>query len=399
VGEITSYSVLGSPADDDVLVIVDVSDTSMSPAGTTKQIDLLTVRGYTELQGLQFMTGGGTVISTDISGAVSAGYTGLYLDPRYVWDMSGLTFNGIQNFTIESRMNGSIGWTGNIAYNASGYIKTGTGSPADGIKVYAATPGGSTATQGVIFRRCVFVGSNSRAVIHYGGGQRQCGLVDSLVYNTDASSGAYAVCLDSALSDNNSESGIFSFTGGGGLAGAYGALGIGVYDQTQHANDTQFHDLNTAGGTYAIVKDGGGGHTFLSHYDRSNPSAATIWNHGGGRLIFVGGEDENSTGVSHLVDGSACQTILIGRTVTATSNNTTCEVSAGSLIFRDFAGFNAAQTFAVSGTGAVDMWDPSIAGANVTISGTAGTLVLPSQFAGHGSSPVLTSWSGTITRP
>src|SRR5260221_3319324 len=241
--------------------------------------------------------------------------------------MSGMVLNSVQDFMIESRMTGSIGWTGNIAYNTGGYIDTGSGQ--DGIQVYASTPGGGTATQGVVFRNCVFAGSHSRAVIHYGGGQRRCGLVDCLVYNTSAAAGAYAVVNGSALSDNNSEQNIFSFTGGGGLAGAYAALGIGTSDQTQHANDTWYYGLVTAGGTYAIVKSNGGGHTFLEHYDRSSPSTATVWNHGGGRLLFIGGEHQNATGVLHLVDAAAAKTTITKATITQVTSTTNCQVSAG----------------------------------------------------------------------
>jgi hypothetical protein len=38
VPEVTSYASLTSPQDDDILMIVDVHDTSMSGEGTTKQI-------------------------------------------------------------------------------------------------------------------------------------------------------------------------------------------------------------------------------------------------------------------------------------------------------------------------------------------------------------------------
>src|SRR5579863_1158706 len=168
MGKITSYAVLSAPADGDLLLAVDVSDTSMASTGTDKQVTFTTVRSY--MSPLQYLTGGGTISTSTITSAQSAGYTGLYLDPRFVWDMTGVVFNAIQNFTVESNMVGSIGWTGNISYNTNGYIKVGTGTPADGIQVYASTPGGSTQTQGVIFRNCVFVGSCTRACIHYGGG-------------------------------------------------------------------------------------------------------------------------------------------------------------------------------------------------------------------------------------
>lgn len=347
-------------------------------------------------RGLQFLTGGGTISTATITAAQGLNFQGIYLDPRFVWDMSGLVINAVQNFVIESAMMGSIGWTGHISWNSTGYIKTDTGSPADGIQVYASTPGGTTQTQGIIFRNCVFKGSHSASVIHYGGGQRRCGLVDCLVYNTSTAAGAYAVKIDSGLSDNNSENMIMSFTGGGGLAGGYAALGIGISDQTQHANDTWYYGLATSSaGAYSIVKNNGGGHTFVEHYDRSSPSVATVWNHGGGRLQFYGGEHQNNTGLSHLVDSTSAKTIINGATVTNNGSANTIQVSAGSLIFRDFVTFNGANTLALSGTGVIDLSDPALGCSNATVSGSAGTLLLAGNYAGQGSAPVLTSWTGT----
>src|SRR6185437_10288416 len=140
--------------------------------------------------------GGGTISTATIANVKAAGYTGMYLDPRYIWDMSGVTFNGVQDFMIESRMIGSIGWTGNIEYNTNGYIATSTGGAASGVSVCASSPSGSTSTQGVIFKNCTIVGNNPSAVIQFGGGQRRCGLVDTLVYNT---AGSFAAIIGSGL--------------------------------------------------------------------------------------------------------------------------------------------------------------------------------------------------------
>lgn len=428
----------------------------------------------THVNGLQTLTGGGPITAGMITAAQAAGYQGIFLDPRFVWDASGLVVNGVKNFIIESRMVGSIGWLGNIAYNAGGYITTSTGSPADGIQVYASNPPGNP-TQGIIFKNCVIVGANSNAVVHFGGGQRRCGLVDTLVYNTlsaattvaagsngtavstftgtqalsVASSAAFpasgtlfvatstgtaqitysgtgtgvlnnctlvsgsgtlatggSVALatfgaitDTGLSANNSEDMIFSFTGGGGIAGAYAALGIGIAGSSG-ANDTWYYDLATSGGTYGIVKTSGGNHNFIGHYDRSSPATASVWNHGGGRMMFVGGEDQNGVGLAHLIDAGTAQTILLNRMVTQFSTpTTTMQVSAGALIARGSVIFNLAQTIALSGTGVLDLSDPAISASLLTVSGSAGTLVLPSAFAGTGSAPILTSWTGTTNFP
>lgn len=365
----------------------------MAATGTTKKLSLSALRGYlTGFTGLQYMTGGGTITTSTITTAQGNGYAGLYLDPRAVWNMGGTVFNGIQNFIIESRMTGSIGWTGNIAYNTSGYIDTGSGT--DGIQVYASTPSGGTATQGVIFRNCVFKGTNTRSVIHYGGGQRRCGLVDTLVYNANSSSGAYGVAVDSGLSDNNSENGIFSFTRGGGIAGAYAALGLGVFDQTQHANDTLWDGLSTSGGTYAINRQGGGGHVFDMFYDRSNASTATVLSAGGSRMVFRGTEFQNNSGLSLQVTGG--NVILNSCTITQNGASTTIAQTGGTLTFRDFVNFNSAQTMTLA-SGTADFQDGSLQCSNLTITGTTGTLALRATYPGAGSAPVHSGFSGTVS--
>src|SRR5262249_36948779 len=206
---------------------------------------------------------------------------------------------------------------------------------------------------------------------------------------------AFGVMVDSGLSDNNSEDMIFSFAGGGGIAGAFAALGIGVADQTQHPNDMVWFDLPTKGGSYGIIKVNGGNQAFVNYYDRSNPSVATIWHHGGSRITLISGEDQNTTGLSHLIDVSASQTILINRTVTQSgAATTTCNITAGSLILRGSGQANTAQTWTVSGTGIVDFSDPAWGAANVTVSGSAGTLLLAGNYAGAGTPPIVSSWTG-----
>lgn len=392
MGKISSYGTLATPAGGDLLVAVDVSDTTMAATGTDKTLTLAALQAFVTTPGLLYVTGGGTISTSTITTAQGNGYTGLYLDPRAVWNMGGVVFDAVQDFIIESRMTGSIGWTGNITYNTSGYIDTGSGT--DGIQVYASTPGGSTATQGVIFRNCVIKGTNSRAVVHFGGGQRRCGLVDTLVYNANSTSGAYGVAVDSGLSDNNSENSIFSFTGGGGIAGAYAALGIGVFDQTQHANDTLWTGLSTSAGTYAINHANGGGHMFTMFYDRSSPATATINSTGGGRLVIQGTELQNGSGNSVICSGG--EVILNACTVTATSNSTTIVQTGGSVIFRDYVNFNAAQTMTLNG-GTADFSDAALGCSNLSVTGSSGALVLLSSYPGSGSAPVHSGFSGTVS--
>lgn len=335
-------------------------------------------------QSLQFLTGGGAITTSTITAAQSAGCQGIFLDPRFVWDASGLVISDTSNFVIESRMQGSIGWTANISYDTGGYIKTDTGSPADGIQIYDSTPG-STQTQGVVFRNCVLVGSHSNAVIHFGGGQRRCGLIDTLVYNTSTATGSYGVQIDTALSDNNSENGIFSFTGGGGIAGGYGALGLGLHDQTQHCNDTLFDYLVTSGGTYSINAAVSSNVIFNLWYDRSSPSTANVLN-SGGVLTFIGGEHLNNTGLAHQVTGG---TTMLQNVLVSAGGAT---ISSGALGF--LGRCRLIGTVAMTG-GTVAMGDPSGSWSSATITGSTGTLIIAS-FYSPGSAPTHSGFTGTL---
>jgi fibronectin-binding autotransporter adhesin len=129
---------------------------------------------------LQFLTGGGTITSATIASALSAGYQGIWPDSKYVWQISNpLVIDGTSNVWIKSDMAGSIGYNGVISYNSAGYINTGTA--ADGIQVYATS---GTSTQGIIFEGVAFVGTNSNALIHFGGRERYCGMRQCFGYNT-----------------------------------------------------------------------------------------------------------------------------------------------------------------------------------------------------------------------
>lgn len=387
MSKITAYSALTGPAGPDVVPIVDTSDTTMAASGTTKKIALSDL--LTTAQGMVFMTGngtpgttGGTITATTINNAITAGAQGIFLDPRYVWDMSGLTINGISNFTIASAMMGSIGWTGGITYNTTGYIKTDSVVAADGIKVFSSAPG-TARTQGIVFRGCVFVGSHSNAVIHFGGGQRRCGVVDCLIYNTSAAPGSYGMQIDTALSDNNSENGIFDWGGGGGVAGGYGALGLGLGDQTQHCNDTLFHSLTTSAGTYSINAATSSNNTFTNWYDRSSPATANILN--AGVLTFIGGEDLNNSGLSYSTSGT---TTIWNRLLT--NGNITC--NGGNVVFRGRC--RCLVTINISAGGVADLSDPACSFGSTTVAGSSGTL-FKSAFYGPGGTPGVAGWTGT----
>lgn len=186
MSKISAYGALTAPVGADLLVVDDVSDATMASSGTTKKLALADLFG---LQGLKFMTGtgafgstAGTITATTISNAISAGFTGLYLDPRFVWDATGLVIKDVSNFRIKSHMNGSVGWSGAISYNTNGFVKTDSSTTADGIQVYSD---GTTECQGVIFEGLAIVGNNSNATVHLGGRQRRIGFPQTFIYNTN----------------------------------------------------------------------------------------------------------------------------------------------------------------------------------------------------------------------
>jgi hypothetical protein len=390
-----TYDVLGLLAE--IVAAMNGAPDTAYPAGNAANISAIqaSLSAHVPGQGgLQFLTGGGNITATTISNAIAAGYSGIFLDPRYVWNAAGLVIFGVSNFIIESRMSGSIGWNGAITYGP-GYI--GTGSGADGVQIFGYT---GNETAGITFRGCSFVGANTNAVVHFGGRQRHCRMEKCFIYNTNATSGAYGLIVDSGLTgagafptSMNSEDQAFTSMD---IAGAYAALGIGIGDTGQHANDTIWYDLTTAGGTYGIVNTAGSNHSFHNYYDRSSPSIATVYN-SGNTLFFYGGEDLNGAagGVAHLLDNSTAATILVNRTISTGANTSTVTISAGNLMARGRCRWSG--TLNLSGTGNVDLSDPGGSYSALTISGSAaGATVMLAGSYNPGTGPILSSWTGSL---
>lgn len=337
------------------------------------------------IPGLLYLSGGGTITNTTIANAIASGYTGLFLDPRSVWQMGGCQFTAsTPGFTIESRMFGGIGYGGAIYYNTGGYI--GTGSGTDGIQV-----SGQGCT-GVVFKNCVFVGSNTNAVIHFGGGQRRCKIDNCLVYNTSTAAGAYAFITDSQITNTNSEDNQFCFSD---FAGGYAAIGIGINDVTQHSNDCQWTDVATWGGTYSVVGSAGSNHLFTNYYDRTplaQTHTATVLCQGS-TLAFIGGEDLNpSGGLCYWITSG--NLTIISRLISA-GGVATFQSDGGNTYFRARTRING--PLVING-GVVDFNDTGVvAGSSFVISGSGGTILL----AQNGASPDVTtnSWPGTVTNP
>ncbi len=303
--------------------------------------------------GLQFLTGGGTLTATTISNAITLGYTGIYLDPRNTWTISStLVIKDITNFTIESRMTGSIGWLGNISAPTSvGYIDV-TTTTTDGIQVFS--DGASNFMQGLTLRGLAIVGNTTASVVHYGGGVRNL-LEDScFIQNTNSTAGAYAVTNDTALGFSGSNNEGLHFLNPR-WAGGYAAYGLGIADGTGHVNDCLYTNLITAGGTYSLNCQAGGGHQFKNYYDRSSPTTATVLNNGSS-LIFDGGEDQNIAALCHQV--TAGTTVIHNRNVTeATTTHNVTASGTGTFQLTGRSKTNNAQQWNISSGATIDLSD------------------------------------------
>jgi hypothetical protein len=331
--------------------------------------------------------------------AQANGYTGLFLDPRVVWDFTGFSIDGatnlLSNFTIESRMGWSIGWTGNLSFNANGCIKTDIGStPADGIQIYAVNPT-LQKVQGLVFKNCVFVGANTNAVVHCGGGARDIRFWECLFVNTAASATAYGFLGDTALSDNNCEDYTFYRCGSASTNGGI-PIGIGIHDQTQHWNDTDWYGLVTSTtGICSIDNTGGSNHNFYNFYDRSSgafPSTATI-NARGGTMMFWGGEELNSAALAISVSGGGV-VVFMNRTISLGAANV-ASVTNGNLIARGRCRWSG--TINVTGGSAnLDLSDPAGSFSALTITGGAGAQLMLAVDYNPGSGPGTGGFSGSI---
>lgn len=211
------------------------------------------------------------------------------------------------------------------------------------------------------------------------------------------------VILDTALGDANSENQFLDHTQ---IASASGiCLGIDLASASGHANDTLYSDLVTAsgGGLASVVGMGGGGHNFIEYYDRSAASgapAATVWNNAS-VLVFRGGEDQNNatTGVVHLVDGSIAVTEIDTRNLSVSTNTAVATVTNGVLLVRGHSRWSG--TVNVGGSGTLDLSDPAgyfdnSSSGVLSVSGSAGTLITaPSYPQALAGPPTVSSWTGT----
>lgn len=325
-----------------------------------------------------------TPFANAIAAAAAAGTDSSVLIPAGLYNGAGWVIKNVSNFYVEGRQIGSIGWGANASHDTGSQINTGSGT--DGVQIYSD---GTAETQGVWFKALSFVGSNTNAVVHYGGRQRRCGGEDVYIQNTNAATGAYAMILDAGLVNFNSENQIFHRYS---LVGAYAALGISTSSGASwKANDTDWYDLVTAStGPYSVINNDGSNHNFYNFYDRSSPSIATVWNQNG-ILYFHGGEDLNNAagGATHLV-ASGGVTILHDRAVTDTGGQTTLVVQ-GRLIMEG----RCRASGIANVTGTLDITDPRLSISNLTITGNGTVYMAPGYNTGSNPS-FAAGWTGNI---
>jgi len=228
---------------------------------------------WAQVGGLQFLTAGGAITAAMISTAQTAGYQGFFLDPNYTWTIStSLLVNGVQDFIIESRMIGSIGWSANTSTGTGSINVTSTG--VDGIEIYASNPVGSAGTQGIVFRHCVITGASANAVVHFGGGQRRCRLEHCFVQNTST--------VHTTVASGSNGVAVTTFAGSGTLnvASTTGFPASGtLFAQTSNVGAAISY-TGTTGTTFTGCTVLGGGTGNLSSTSGANlvhpPAAAVI---------------------------------------------------------------------------------------------------------------------------
>jgi hypothetical protein len=337
--------------------------------------------------GLYPLVPGTKLTASTLTAAPGLGVQGFWLDPRVIWDATGLVINGQTPVWIESRMAGGLGFNGNIYYNTTGYIKTDSSVTADGVQIYASAPTTSP-TVGLFFKGLIFVGNNSNGTVHLGGGARDITFEDCGFNNLSAAAGSYGLINDTQLANQNSECNHFFNCW---AAGGYGGYGLGLNNQSQKANDTDYYSFRTSGGTYGINAAQGGGHNFYGYYDRSNEGTAAV-NNTGAHLHFWGGEDDivSGAGLSHLVAGG--MTVLHSRNTSQGAAATTISVTSGT--FMATGDCTLRGTISVTG-GTADLSDSRLSLGALTISGTAAVLLAASYP--NGGPSAFTAWTGTAT--
>ena len=257
---------------------------------------------------------------------------------------------------------------------------------------YSASSGTTNGTPG-----CVY---------HWGGGIHDSGGWYPYFANLSNSAGTgptqSAVCFinDSVLQNNSSESNKFW---NWYVEGKYMAIGWGLNDNTQAANDSTFYDLRTQGTAYSFYHNDGGNLTFINWYDRISSNVATYYATGNaGPIAVIGGEDQNGSGYAYYLTGltNAGQCLrLYDRRITKAAGNGVYNDS-GEIDFISGVLSTTGTPWNTQGTG-ITYISPYVSASqyiSFTNTGGTGTLYLqgPSGILTPNGAPNVSSFTGTI---
>lgn len=339
--------------------------------------------------GLQYVPQGTAVTQAYVNAAITAGFTGLYFDPRYVYTVSALSLNGVNNFTFESRMYGYLRANGPV-----GYLNF-TNTTGDCIAVYNSNS--------IRFNGLAVVATTTGSVLHFGGGVHDSGGRDCYFRNLSNSAGggittaAFCWIADTQLQDAANEDNGWADTY---FDGAYCAVGVGINDQAHQANDTRMDNCRIAGGPYGVYHLEGGGWTWINLYDRISSSIANFYvsSTNAGNIALIGGEPWNSTsGTGYCLQVLGGYVTLEGELLITNGGG-----GQGVAIGGGFVNFNSGRIAAPSTplvmTGGVANFGPSFQAVNFTASGSVGTIYLqgPAGILTPYSPPNVSGFSGTV---
>jgi hypothetical protein len=242
--------------------------------------------------------------------------------------------------------------------------------------------------------------------LHWGGGIHDSGGTSPYFANLSNSAGTgptqSAVCFinDSVLQNNSSESNKFY---NWYVEGKYMAIGWGLNDNTQAANDSTFYELRTQGSFYSFYHNDGGNLTFVNWYDRISSSVATYYaTANAGPVAVIGGEDQNGNGYAYyltaITNAGFCLR-LYDRRITKVAGNGVYNDS-GEIDFVSGVLSTSGTPWNTQGTGTtlVSGFVSQSQNISFTNTGGGGTLYLqgPAGILTPNGAPNVASFTGTI---
>lgn len=341
--------------------------------------------------GEQYVPQGTTLTQALHDAAVTAGFKGWYLDPRYIYTAVG-PIALATGFTIRSDMNYGLGYNSLASPGTPGAYVSFTNSTGDGFQLYNQTAGLPAGGNAIQLINLNVLGNTTGTLVHIGGGARKCLVSGCYVWNANTTAGSYALILDTALSGtaaNAEDNMVFNSA----FFGGYAAIGIGIADNVQKPNNNTFFEVQTGGGTYGVNHTEGNGIVWWNWYDRSNEPTASYYNHGA-IVTFIGGEAQNGAGLIYSQDAAACncRVYSVNWTVVVAGVGTGTGLSVTNGTFYFSSGVANTSTVLTQASPAQVFQDVGFNGNNLTVSGTGMYYIAQPALFGI---PTFSSWTGT----